>query len=146
MRRTMLLAVIVLGLLGSASAGTAQSKSERKEIRWKGSVFRSNCQGKGKFSFILYNDSKYREEWEVNCLGYWVRGHARGAYKLVGSDFSYEASGYARLLDGRSSSWLTVKGSGKILGTKGSGTYRILYDDEKWPSERSGTWEVEKVE
>lgn len=145
MRRTMLLAVIVLGLLGSASAGTAQSKSERKGAHWEGSIICSKGQGRGKFSLTLNDDSTYRSEWAVNCLGARVMGSGRGAYKLEGSDFSFKATGYASADIGASSGY-TITFSGNILQATASGTWQISFEEDEWPSDLNGTWEVEKVE
>ena len=144
MRRNMLLAVIVLGLLGSASAGTAQSKSGKKGTQWQGSIICANGQGKGKLSLTLNDDSTYRARWEVNCLGARVMGSGGGAYKLEGSDFSFKATGYASADIGASSRY-TINFSGNILQATASGTWQISFEEDEWPSDLNGTWEVEKV-
>ncbi len=144
MKRTMLLAVIVLGLLGSSSAGTVQSKSERKGAQWEGSIICSKGQGKGRFSLTLHDDSTYRGKWAVNCLGARVMGSGGGAYKLEGSDFRFKATGYASADIGASSGY-TITFSGNILEATASGTWHISFEEDEWPSDLNGTWEVEKV-
>jgi hypothetical protein len=144
MRRAILALVIVLGLMGSASAGTAQMKSEKKESQWDGSIICSKGQGKGKFSLTLIDDSTYRSKWEVNCLGARVMGSGRGGYRLEGSDFSFRATGHASADIGASSGY-TITFSGNLLEMAASGTWQISFEEDEWPSDLNGAWNVEKV-
>ena len=150
MRKGILAAVIVLGLSGSASLGTAQEKSGNEGAKWKGSMLCSDKIGKGRFSLTLYDDSTCRVTWQMECLGFNVTSSpVRGVYKLVDSSFSAVVKGFARTHHGPSSYY---KGtfSGKLLETNGSGTYELLFFEEDytgrgWPPEESGTWEVVRV-
>ena len=71
-------------------------------------------------------------------------GSGRGAYKLEGSNFSFKATGYAKADIGATSRY-TINFSGEILETTASGTWQISFEEDEWPSDLNGTWEVEKV-
>ncbi len=144
MRRITLVLLMVLGLIGFTTPVTAQLKSGKKGTQWQGSIICANGQGKGKLSLTLNDDSTYRARWEVNCLGARVMGSGGGSYKLVGSDFSFVATGYARADIGATSRY-TINFSGNILETTGSGTYRISFEEDEWPPDENGTWEVVEV-
>ena len=144
MRTTIVVIVAAIGLICSASGGTAQVKGDKKSSRWQGSLICSKNQGKGKLSFTLNDDSTYSGKWEVNCLGYRVLGSGVGAYKFVGADISFVATGSARA-DIGATSRSTINFSGKIIETTGSGTYRISFEEDEWPLDEYGIWNVEKV-
>lgn len=145
MRTTIVVIVAVLGLIGSSSVGTAQEKSEKKGTKWQGPIVCSSNQGTGEFWIILYDDSTFKSKWTVNCYGETILSFlAKGAYNLVGTNLSFDSSGTAKS-DMGSSSRYTVKVSGKLLETTGSGNYKIEFWNDDWPPEESGTWEVEKV-
>ena len=71
-------------------------------------------------------------------------GSGGGSYKLAGSAFSFAATGYARADIGATSRY-TINFSGNILETAASGTWQISFEEDEWPSDLNGTWEVEKV-
>ena len=146
MRTTIVVIVAVLGLIGSTSVGTAQEKSEKKGTKWQGLLFCDENRGKGPFSITLYDDSTYESEFSHKCPGFKVYGRSKGKYKLVGSDFSYETTGYAKTdLGPDFRSRFKSKGSGKLLEKTASATYKVSFDNFDWPSELTGRWEVEKV-
>ena len=147
MRKTLLVFLVVLGLIGSYSVGTAQVKHEKKGTKWEGSIICSSNQGTGEIWIILYDDSTFKSKWTVNCYGETIISFlAKGKYKLVGTDFSAVFSGTAKENMHSSSSRYTVKLSGKLLEMTGSGNYKIEFWNDDWDPEESGTWEVVRVE
>ena len=145
MRKTLLVFFVVLGLIGSYSVGTAQVEREKKGTKWEGSIICSSNQGTGEFWVILYDDSTFKSNWTVNCYaGTIISYQAGGVHKLVGTDFSFASSGTAN--SGMGSSRYSLKVSGKLLETTGSGTYVITFENDYWPPQESGTWEVVRVE
>lgn len=145
MRKTLLVFLVVLGLIGSISIVKAQSKSEKKGTKWQGSMVCSSNQGTGEFWVILYDDSTFKSNWTVNCYAETIISYqAGGVHKLVGTDFSFASSGTAKSDIGSSRYSLNV--SGKLLETTGSGTYAITFENDYWPPQESGTWEAVKVE